>query len=30
MKALWERSTDGTTWEPWMDVTFTRADLSPA
>jgi len=26
MKAFWERSADGTTWEPWMDISFTRAD----
>lgn len=26
MKALWERSEDGTSWQPWMDVTFTRTD----
>jgi hypothetical protein len=26
MKALWERSADGTIWEPWMDIRFTRAD----
>jgi catechol 2,3-dioxygenase-like lactoylglutathione lyase family enzyme len=24
MKALWERSEDGETWQPWMDMTFTR------
>ena len=24
MTALWERSQDGTTWERWMDMTFTR------
>jgi hypothetical protein len=24
--ALWERSDDGTTWHPWMDIHFTRAD----
>jgi hypothetical protein len=24
MKALWERSEDGHTWQPWMDLTFTR------
>jgi hypothetical protein len=29
MKALWERSADSTNWEPWMDVTCTRTDLSP-
>jgi hypothetical protein len=26
MKAFWERSADGTSWDPWMDVSFTRAD----
>jgi hypothetical protein len=26
MKAFWERSADGTSWEPWMDISFTRAD----
>ena len=26
MTALWERSEDGTTWQPWMDMTFTRRD----
>jgi hypothetical protein len=30
MKALWERSTDGASWEPWMEVTFTRRDPSQA
>lgn len=25
LSGLWERSDDGTTWEPWMDVTLTRA-----
>lgn len=24
MHALWERCDDGATWEPWMDVRFTR------
>jgi hypothetical protein len=24
MHADWQRSTDGTTWEPWMDMSFTR------
>jgi hypothetical protein len=24
MKALWERSDDGASWRPWMDMTFTR------
>jgi hypothetical protein len=24
--ALWERSADGTTWQPWMDISFTRSD----
>jgi hypothetical protein len=24
MTALWERSEDGTTWQPWMDIAFTR------
>jgi hypothetical protein len=24
MTALWERSEDGHTWQPWMDMTFTR------
>ena len=24
MVAKWERSDDGSTWEPWMDMTFTR------
>ena len=24
MHALWERSEDGTTWQPWMDIGFTR------
>jgi hypothetical protein len=26
MTALWERSDDGTNWQPWMDLTFTRRD----
>jgi hypothetical protein len=26
MTALWERSKDGTTWQPWMDMTFSRPD----
>jgi hypothetical protein len=24
MTARWERSDDGASWQPWMDVTFTR------
>jgi hypothetical protein len=24
MAALWERSDDGVTWEPWMEISFTR------
>jgi hypothetical protein len=24
MTALWERSSDGDRWEPWMHLTFTR------
>jgi hypothetical protein len=24
MSALWERSEDGASWQPWMDMTFTR------
>jgi hypothetical protein len=24
MTARWERTDDGSTWQPWMDVTFTR------
>ena len=24
MTALWERSEDGYSWEPWMNITFTR------
>jgi hypothetical protein len=24
MTALWERSDDGTTWHPWMDIQFTH------
>jgi hypothetical protein len=24
MTALWERSDDGATWQPWMDITFQR------
>jgi hypothetical protein len=24
MTALWERSEDGQSWEPWMNITFTR------
>jgi hypothetical protein len=27
MTARWERSPDGITWEPWMNITFTRKDL---
>jgi Protein of unknown function (DUF1579) len=26
MTALWERSKDGTNWQPWMDISFTRRD----
>jgi hypothetical protein len=26
MTALWERSADGTTWQPWMDISFTRSE----
>jgi hypothetical protein len=26
MHALWERSDDGSNWQPWMDVNFTRTD----
>jgi hypothetical protein len=26
MTALWERSDDGVTWEPWMDIGFSRID----
>jgi hypothetical protein len=26
MTAFWERSEDGTTWQPWMDISFTRSD----
>jgi hypothetical protein len=26
MTALWERAEDGVTWQPWMDVRFTRED----
>jgi hypothetical protein len=29
MTALWERSDDGTTWTPWMDIRFTRTDPTP-
>jgi hypothetical protein len=25
MTAVWERSADGHTWEPWMHISFTRA-----
>ena len=25
MSALWERSEDGITWHPWMDISFTRS-----
>jgi hypothetical protein len=25
MTALWERSEDGESWQPWMDISFTRA-----
>lgn len=28
MTALWERADDGATWEPWMDMRFTRAPAS--
>jgi hypothetical protein len=24
MTARWERNDDGSTWQPWMDMTFTR------
>lgn len=24
MTARWERSDDGSSWQPWMDMTFTR------
>jgi hypothetical protein len=26
MTALWERSDDGTNWQPWMDISFTLSD----
>ena len=26
MTALWERSEDGQSWKPWMNITFTRRD----
>jgi hypothetical protein len=26
MKAFWERSEDGTTWHPWMDMMFIRSE----
>jgi hypothetical protein len=26
MTALWERSGDGSTWEPWMRISFTQCD----
>jgi hypothetical protein len=26
MTALWERSDDGTNWQPWMDISFRRRD----
>jgi hypothetical protein len=26
MTALWERSEDGISWHPWMDISFTRSD----
>jgi hypothetical protein len=26
MTALWERSENGTSWQPWMDISFTRSD----
>jgi hypothetical protein len=26
MTALWERSEDGITWHPWMDISFMRSD----
>jgi hypothetical protein len=26
MTALWERSEDGTSWQPWMDISFTRSN----
>ena len=28
MIALWERSDDGVTWRPWMEIRFTRAEPS--
>ena len=28
MVALWERADDGTTWEPWMEIHFTLADVN--
>ncbi|HEX6165627.1 MAG TPA: VOC family protein [Acidimicrobiales bacterium] len=30
MTALWERADDGATWEPWMDMRFTRAPAPTA
>ena len=29
MTALWERAEDGVTWQPWMDMRFTREDRPP-
>jgi Protein of unknown function (DUF1579) len=26
LRGTWERSEDGEAWEPWMDITLTRAD----
>jgi hypothetical protein len=26
MRACWERSEDGTNWDPWMDISFKRRD----
>ena len=25
-RVLWERSEDGTSWQPWMNMSFTRLD----
>jgi hypothetical protein len=30
MTARWERSDDGATWQPWMDMTFARTASEPA
>jgi hypothetical protein len=27
MTALWERSDDGTSWQPWMDITFRLTEM---